>query len=112
MSSEQESDERRAAATPLLTGLAVVDNSLEKVGKVTDVLFDERERAPQWAVVKTGILGGEHIVPLDDTYVAHDGRLVVPLEKSTIRRAPRARRDHVLTLETRRALRDYYGKAA
>ena len=111
MSSEQQSDERRAAA-PLLTGQDVVDQRLEKVGTVTDVLFDDDEQAPQWAVVKTGILGSGHLVPLDDTYVAQDGRLVVPLDKSTIKRAPRARRDHVLTLETRRALRDYYGKAA
>ena len=111
MSSEQESDERRAAA-PLLTGQAVVDKRLEKVGTVTDVLFDDHEQTPQWAIVKTGILGSGHLVPLDDTYVAQDGRLVVPLDKSTIKRAPRARRDHVLTLETRRALRDYYGKAA
>jgi hypothetical protein len=111
MSSEQEFDERRPA-TPLLTGQAVVDHRLEKVGTVTDVLFDDFEQTPEWAVVKTGILRSEHIVPLDDTYVSHDGHLVVPLEKTTIKRAPRARRDHVLTLETRRALRDYYGKVA
>jgi hypothetical protein len=29
-----------------------------------------------------------------------------------IKHAPRARRDHLLTLETQRALRDYYGVAA
>jgi hypothetical protein len=78
---------------------------------VTDVLFDDRS-VPGWAVVKTGRLGGEHFVPLQHTYVDADGRLVVPLKKTDIKHAPRVRRDHVLTREARRELRDYYGIAA
>jgi len=98
--------------TPRLTGNPVLDASLEKVGTVTDVLFDDGDNAPRWAVVKTGFLGGEHFVPLDETYLDENGRLVVPLTKMTIRHAPRARRDHILTLQARRELRDYYGIAA
>ena len=95
-----------------LAGHAVVDTRLARVGKVTDVLFDDRAAEPRWAVVKTGILGGEHFVPLDHTYVDSEGRLVVALNKSNIKRAPRVPRDHVLTPETQRQLRDYYGIAA
>jgi hypothetical protein len=94
-----------------LTGHPVVDTRLARVGTVTDVLFDDRA-VPGWAVVKTGLLGGEHFVPLQYTYVDADGRLVVPLKKADIKHAPRVRRDHVLTRETRRELRDYYGIAA
>ena len=99
-------------APGLLAGHAVVDTRLARVGKVTDVLFDDRAAEPRWAVVKTGILSGEHFVPLDHTYVDLEGRLVVPLNKSNIKRAPRVPRDHVLTPEAQRELRDYYGIAA
>jgi hypothetical protein len=95
-----------------LAGHTVVDTQMAKVGKVTDVLFDDRAAVPRWAVVKTGIIRGEHLVPLEQTYVDTDGRLVVPLSKSSIKRAPRIRRDHVLTLEAQHELRDYYGIAA
>ncbi len=96
---------------PSLTGHAVVDVRQDKVGKVTDVIFDQ-SGAPQWAVVRTGILSGEHFMPLHESYMAQNGRLVVPLDKDTIKRSPRAPRDHALTLATRHALRDHYGVAA
>jgi hypothetical protein len=96
-----------------LTGHTVVDAALTKVGTVTDVLFDDdRAEAPRWAVVKTGLLGGEHLVPLDDSYVDQDGRLVVSPMKRDIKRAPKVGRDHVLTLRTRYELHEHYGIAA
>src|SRR5437879_9028367 len=99
-------------APGVLAGHAVVDTRLARVGKVTDVLFDDRAAEPRWVVVKTGILSGEHFVPLDHTYVDLEGRLVVPLNKSNIKHAPKVPRDHVLRPEAQRALRDYYGIAA
>jgi hypothetical protein len=77
---------------------------------VTDVLFEEG--SPDWAVVKTGLLSGEHYVPLESSYVDEDGRLIVPLFKAEIKRAPRVGREHVITTPTRNELRDYYGIAA
>jgi sporulation protein YlmC with PRC-barrel domain len=104
-------DLNEAEGRPMtLTGRTVLDSRAEKVGKVTDVLFDEGH--PDWAVVKTGPLSGEHFVPLEYTYVDEDGRLVVPLDKSEIKRAPRVGRDHVITSQARNELRDYYGLAA
>jgi hypothetical protein len=94
-----------------LTGRTVVDSHLARVGKVTDVLADDRVAA-RWAVVKTGVLSGEHFMPLEASYVDTAGRLVAPLSKSAVKRAPRVRSDHVLTIETRRKLRDYYNIAA
>jgi len=85
---------------------------MQPVGKVTDVLFDDREFTPRWAVVKTGFFGGEHFVPLQNTYVDEAGRLVVPFDKASIKRAPKPPREHVLTPEIAKELRDYYGVAA
>jgi hypothetical protein len=98
--------------SPSLTGHTVVDPNLRRIGTVTDVLFDEREQSPRWAVVKTGIVGGEHFVPLVASYLDEDGRLVVPHDKASIKQAPRAGRDHIVTRDVDRKLRDYYGMAA
>ena len=99
-----------------LTGRTVLDSRSARVGTVTDVLFDDRspdlDPKPDWVVVKTGPLSGEHLMPLAHTYVDADGRLVVPLYKADIKRAPRVGRDHVITSSARNQLRDYYGLAA
>jgi hypothetical protein len=100
------------ADPPLLTGRVVLDNNLSKVGKVTDVISEDERNQRRWAVVQTGLFGSEHFVPLDDSYVDETGTLVVPLLKSTIKHAPKANREHVMTTETRREVRDYYSVAA
>src|SRR4029079_6466759 len=94
-----------------LTGHDVVDSEMTKVGRVTDVLSDERA-TPKWPVVKTCVFGGWRFVPLDRTCLDTDGGLVVPLTKTDIKRAPRVRGDHVITSDVQRELRDYYGRAA
>jgi hypothetical protein len=95
-----------------LAGQVVVDGHLQTVGTVTLVLDDERETTPRWAVVRMGVWRGEHYVPLADTYVDHDGRLVVPFDKTSIKHAPHARGDHVISVAVALRLRDYYGIAA
>jgi hypothetical protein len=108
-------EEDRATAhetAPSLTGHTVVDPNLKRIGTVTDVLYDEREQSPRWAVVKTGIVGGEHFVPLAASYVDEDGRLIVPHDKASIKHAPRAGRDHVVTHDVDRKLREHYRIAA
>jgi PRC-barrel domain len=113
---EGESDMDRQRIEPVteasLTGLRVLDAHLESVGKVSDVIYDGRDLRPRWAVVKTGFVGGEHCVPLNNTYVADRGELVVPFDKFSIKRSPRVHRDHVLSPRLEHELRDYYGIAA
>jgi hypothetical protein len=75
--------------TPLLLTGPVVDAKLTKIGTVTDVIFDDRGAAARWAVVKTGVLSGEHLMPLGETYVDEDGRLVVSFGKTTVKHAER-----------------------
>ena len=95
-----------------LRGRTVVDTHHIEVGTITDVVYDDVSSIPTWAIVKTGALRGEHYMPLAETYVADDGRLVVPFDKSSVKRAPRAGRDHVVTTDIAKELRDYYGRAA
>jgi len=100
-------------SAPTFSDAQVVDLQLQPVGKVTDVLFDDREFIPRWAIVKTGLFGGEHFVPLQNSYMDQDGRLVVPFEKTAIKRAPKPRSgDHVISPEVAKELREYYGVAA
>jgi hypothetical protein len=98
--------------SPALNDAPVVDTQLQPVGRVTDVLFDDREFSPRWAVVKTGFFGGERFVPLQNAYLDDAGRLVVPFDKTSIKRAPKTRGDHVVSPEVAKELRDYYGIAA
>lgn len=97
---------------PKLTGHIMIDTHAEKVGKVTDVLYDEAGQEPRWAVVKTGLFGGEHYVPLVESYVDKDGFVVVPLTRARIKHAPRAGDVHLLDRATREQLQSYYGVAA
>jgi hypothetical protein len=97
---------------PQINGHRVVDTRMATIGKVTDVLYDNAEMEPRWAVVKVGTFGAEHYMPLMEAYVDHEGRVVVPFDKMSIKRAPRAGKDHVLSPDDERALRDYYGIAA
>jgi len=48
-----------------LTGHELLDREGAPVGKVTDVIADPATMRAEWAVVKTGRFGGEHLVPLD-----------------------------------------------
>jgi len=98
--------------SPLLNGRTVVDTRSAQVGTITDVIPNEHDAETSWAVVKTGALSGGHYMPLDDSYVDDAGRLVVPFDKASVKRAPKAGREHVLTPDLARELRDYYGRAA
>jgi hypothetical protein len=98
---------------PTFSDAQVVDVQLQPIGKVTDVLFDDREFIPRWAIVKTGFFGGEHFVPLQNSYMDQEGRLVVPFEKAAIKRAPKPKSgDHVISPDVAKELREYYGVAA
>jgi hypothetical protein len=97
---------------PSLHGHAVVDTNMEPVGKITDVIFDNRDLSPRFAIVKTGMLGGERFMPLENSYLDADGRLIVPFDKMAIKGAPKVRGEHVLSPEIEREVCEYYGVAA
>jgi hypothetical protein len=91
-------------------GQAVIDENSKPIGKVIDVLYDDdTSRTPQWAVVGVGLLKAGHYVPLKQAYRTADGRLVVPYDQQTVKRAPKASREHVLTPHLKEATASYYG---
>ena len=67
--------DRRAAAAPYV-GSRVVDAHHRWIGKVRDVVCDERG-VPRWAVVRLGLFQPEHYVPLDNVWLTLEGELVV-----------------------------------
>jgi hypothetical protein len=101
-----------SARQTVLTDHEVIDERRSKIGTVTDVLYDASDATPRWATVSLGLFSGEHYIPLSDAYQAEDGRVVVPYDKSTVKRAPKANRDHVLTPDVEDELRRYYGVAS
>ena len=95
-----------------MTGHVVVDANLDEIGKVTDVLYDDIEMAPRWAVVKlSGLFGSEHFMPVDQAYVDAEEKVIIPWDKSMIKGAPKADGDHILSPELNQELTDYYGAA-
>jgi sporulation protein YlmC with PRC-barrel domain len=91
-------------------GLRMVTERGSVIGRVNDVVIDETATDDAWAIVSTGVLRSEHYVPLTKAYLATDGDVVVPYDKTTVKHAPRAD-DHVLTAPVRKELAEYYGTA-
>ncbi len=89
------------------TNRPVVDEHHDRVGKVTDVIFDDTGREPQWAMVKTGLLS-ERLAPLEGAYMAEDGAIVLPYDQQTVKHAPKAPRDHVVTPAVAREATEYW----
>ena len=104
-------------------GHRMVDATFEKIGTVTDVIYDDtmyddmRDASttgapptptPTWLVVDPGMLRAEHYVPVADSYHSETGEIVVPWEKRRVTSAPKADKDHVLTDDVRRALTSHY----
>jgi hypothetical protein len=75
-----------------LTGHELLDREGAAVGKVTDVIADPATLEAEWAVVKMGRFGGEHLVPLD--VIEEQGELLVlPFTKDAVKDTP-AVKDH------------------
>jgi hypothetical protein len=90
----------------------LVDEQGEELGKVTDVIYDAATNRPTWLVVHTGVLHGDHYLPVEGSYRAEDGAIITPFDKHTLHHAAKAPKDHVLTAELERELCDQYGVAA
>jgi sporulation protein YlmC with PRC-barrel domain len=94
--------------TTELLNREVINESGVKLGRVTDVLFAGDDESPRWAVVSAGLLASARYVPLGNAYTSNDGRVVVPYDKATVKHAPKADRDHVLTPAIEEHLARYY----
>lgn len=90
------------------SGHDLVDRDNHKVGKVTDVIYDDHEDRPEWLVVDPGLISAERVVPLDRSYTSENGNIVVPYDKHHVKHAPKAPADHVLTRERVEQLDAHY----
>lgn len=88
-------------------GHEVVDDHTQKVGVVTDVVYDVSGQ-PEWIVVDPGVLRSSHYVPIAGSYVTEDGALTIPFSKSQVKSAPKAASDHIVTTELERQLLHHY----
>ena len=93
-------------------GHSVIDEHGMKVGKITDVLYDDKTLTPRWMIVDLGVFAAQHYVPLNAAYQSEDGRLVIPFDKKTVKSAPRAGKDHILTRAVEEQLLQHYQLAA
>jgi len=90
-----------------LTGHPVVDDHHEKVGTVSDVLYDDSGE-PRWAIVDPGVMRPEKFVPVEGSYLTTEGELVIPYLKDQVKHSPKAPRDHVLDSRTEGMLEEHY----
>ena len=100
------SDDDQALA-PELTGHPVFDQHHDKVGTVSDVVYDDTGE-PKWAIVDPGPLRPEKFVPVEGAYTTNEGDFVLPYDKSQVKSSPKASRDHVLDPEAERELTRHY----
>jgi hypothetical protein len=88
----------------------VISEHHETIGTVTDVLYHDDTSEPKWLIVKPGLLQAERYVPLEGSYEAEDGRIVVPFDKRWVKAAPKAG-DHVLTADVEADVAYHYDVA-
>jgi PRC-barrel domain len=88
------------------TGHRVLDESGRPIGRISDVVYDDR--SPRWLVVDVGFFGVSHYAPAAATFQTIDGDVVAPFTKDDVKTAPKAHRDHVLTRELEAKIADHY----
>jgi hypothetical protein len=98
--------------TPLFTDHALLDQQGNKVGAVVDVVSDPSTLEPRWFVVDFGTFKANHYVPVLGSYQTADGDIVVPYDAESVKQAPKAHRDHIVTPELEHEIREHYGLAS
>ena len=91
-------------------GMKALDRDGNQIGTVQDIYLDRETGAPDWATLKTGLLGTHStFVPLADATASHaDGELRLPYTKAQIKDAPGIDNDGELSPEEEQELRRHY----
>jgi PRC-barrel domain len=95
-----------------LTGAPVRGSKGEKLGKIDAIYLDNATDAPEWAAVKSGLVGGHvSLVPL--VQASWDGdTLTVPVDKQALQAAPHHDPDAALSAADEDELYRHYGLSA
>ena len=94
-------------------GHTVVDSAGDKVGKVSNLYFDDESGQPEWLAISTGLFGTKSsFVPLQGA-TADGDQLVIAWEKAKVKDAPQVEdeADGYLSPEEEQRLYSYYGQA-
>src|ERR1700712_1952181 len=95
-----------------VVGNTAFDNEGNKLGKISEIYFDDDTSEPAWVTVQTGLFGTKQsFVPLADASVGHDEDVTVGYSKDQIQDAPRVDADEHLSVEEEAELYRYYGLA-
>jgi hypothetical protein len=77
----------------VLIGEKLIDREGNTVGKITDAIVDSATLENEWITVKTGMMGGEHLVPIAAVQELGD-QIQVPFGKAEIKNAPTVDKAH------------------
>ena len=87
------------------------DRDGEKIGGLEEIYLDAQTNEPQWALVHTGLFGTKRtFVPLHEAE-ERDGALTVPIDKATVKDAPKVEANGQLTQQEEQELFAHYGIA-
>jgi sporulation protein YlmC with PRC-barrel domain len=89
----------------------LLDEHGNRVGMVTDVIYDDETQAPRFLVVKPGRFRPERYVPTARTYRSDRGQVVVECDRRVVQTAPKARGAHQEALDhhLRHEIEAHYG---
>jgi uncharacterized protein (TIGR02271 family) len=90
-------------------GRTMVDPAGAKIGTIADIYLDDDTGQPEWATVKTGLLGGrQSFVPLAEAEVVGDS-VRVPYDKDRVKSAPAIPAEGQLSQDEEATLYRHYG---
>jgi sporulation protein YlmC with PRC-barrel domain len=87
----------------VVIGEKLLDRNGKPVGKITDVIVDSATLENEWITVKTGMMGGEHLVPYSCIGDEQGDAIAVPFDKDQIKTAPVVDRGHASPSPSERA---------
>ena len=86
----------------VVIGEKLLDRNGKPVGKITDVIVDSATLENEWITVKTGMMGGEHLVPYS-CIGEHGEEIAVPFDRDQIKSAPVVDKGHASPSPSERA---------
>ena len=90
-------------------GKDLCDRGGEKLGSIEEIYLDAETDQPAWALVNTGLFGTRQtFVPLREA-AESDGTLTVPVDKATVKDAPKVEHTGQLTKREEAGLHAHYG---